>query len=174
MKKNNKNKIYLKPIKSVDIKKTNYIKWLKDKEVIKYLYRQELFKPFKNKDIVKYVQKLEKSKNDYFYFIKINKTNIGTVKIGHIDWYSRTGDLGIMIGEKEYWNKGYATKVIKLVCKHSKRKLKLRKLVAGTPSLNVGMVKAFKKNKFKLEGNRKKQLLIFNKYIDHILFGKII
>ena len=67
-----------------------------------------------------------------------------------------------MIGDKEYWNKGYATESIKLISDHCKKKLKLRKLVAGTPSINYGMIKAFKKNGFKIEGNRVKQLLILN------------
>ena len=167
-------KIYLKSFKSSDIENSNYLKWLKDYDVIKYLYRQELFLKFKNKDIYEYVKKIEKSKIDFFYLIKLNKEYIGTVKIGHIDWHARTGDLGIMIGDKNYWNKGYATKVIKLVCKLSKKKFNLRKLIAGTPSINKGMIKAFKKNKFIIEGNRKKQLLISKKYVDHIFLGKFI
>ena len=45
----------------------------------------------------------------------MNSNAIGTIKIGHIDWKAKTADIGIMIGEKDYWNKGYATKVIKLI-----------------------------------------------------------
>ena len=79
-----------------------------------------------------------------------------------------------MIGDKNFWNKGIATKSIRTISNIAKKKLKLRKLVAGTPSINIGMVNAFKKNSFKIEGIRKKQLLIENKYCDHILFGKFI
>ena len=79
-----------------------------------------------------------------------------------------------MIGEKSYWGKGIATLSIKLAKEYSKKKLHLRKLTSGTPIKNIGMIKAFKKNGFKMEGIRKKQLLIDNKYCDHILFGKFI
>ncbi len=166
--------IKLKIFKPSLINKTDYLMWLKDKYVIKYLYRQELFSGIEKKQIYKYVSNLEKSKNDFFYLIEINKKVIGTVKLGHIDWYAKTGDVGIMIGDKNYWNRGYATKIIKIISRISKKKFKLRKLIAGTPSNNIGMIKAFKKNKFLIEGIRKKHLLIKKKYVDHILFGKFI
>tara|TARA_B100000900_G_scaffold401246_1_gene405705 strand:+ start:78 stop:602 length:525 start_codon:yes stop_codon:yes gene_type:complete len=166
--------IKLKIFKAPLISKTNYFMWLKDKEVIKYLYRQELFLGIKKKQIYKYVNDLDQSKNDFFYLIIVDKKIIGTVKLGHVDWYAKTGDIGIMIGDKNYWGKGYATRIIKIISKISKKKFKLRKLIAGTPGNNIGMIKAFKKNNFKVEGIRKKHLLISRKYVDHILFGKII
>ena len=169
-----KKKISIKIFKPSYINKTNYLKWLGDKIVTKYLYRDDLDKTIKKKEILKYVTNLFRSKNDFFYLIYVNSNAIGTVKIGHIDWKAKTADIGIMIGEKNYWNKGYATKVIKLIIMVSEKKLNLRKLVAGTPGLNHGMIKAFKKNGFKIEGKRIKQLYIAKKYVDHILFGKFL
>ena len=81
----------------------------------------------------------------FFYLIYFNNISIGTIKIGHIDWYTKTADIGIMIGDKNFWNKGIATKSIRTISNIAKKKLKLRKLVAGTPSINIGMVNAFKK-----------------------------
>lgn len=169
-----KKKIFLKIFKPSDIDKTNYLKWLKDKEVIKFLYRDDLNVAIKKKEIIRYVRDLFKSKNNFFYLIFIKDIAIGTIKIGHIDWKAKTADIGIMIGEKNYWNKGYATEAIKLIVKLSKAKLNLRKLVAGTPGLNYGMIKAFKKNGFKVEGKRIKQLYIAKKYMDHVLLGKFL
>lgn len=169
-----KKKIFLKIFKPSDIDKTNYLKWLKDKEVIKFLYRDDLNVAIKKKEIIRYVKDLFKSKNNFFYLIFIKDIAIGTIKIGHIDWKAKTADIGIMIGEKNYWNKGYATEAIKLIVKLTKAKLNLRKLVAGTPGLNYGMIKAFKKNGFKVEGKRIKQLYIAKKYMDHVLLGKFL
>ena len=45
-------------------------------------------------------------------------------------------------------------------------------ILPGDGSFKI--INDIKKKKFKIEGNRKKQLLIFNRYVDHILFGKII
>ena len=167
-------KIKLKIFRPSLIDKTDYLMWLKDNDVIRYLYRQELFSRINKRHIYKYVSNLNKSENDFFYLVEINKKIIGTVKLGHIDWHARTGDVGIMIGDKNYWNKGCATQIIRIISRMSRNKFKLRKLIAGTPSNNIGMIKAFKKNKFLIEGIRKKHLLISKKYVDHILFGKFI
>jgi len=172
--KNKEKKINIKLFTILDIKKSDYIEWLKDEKIVRYLYRQELFDTIKEKDIKIYVSTLIKSKKDFFYSISFKKKIIGTIKIGHIDWYSRSGDLGIMIGDKNYWNKGFASQAIKLILRLAKKELNLRKIVAGTPSPNIAMIKAFKKNGFKIEGKRIKQLLISNKYVDHILLGKIL
>lgn len=177
MKKKNKKKIIeisLKSFKISDVKKTNYLNWLKDKDVVKYLYRKELLTSISEKKIREYVLNLIKSKNDFFYLIFLNNISIGTIKIGHIDWYAKTADIGIMIGDKNFWNKGIATKSISIISNIAKKKFKLRKLVAGTPGNNHGMIKAFEKNNFRIEGIRKKQLLINRKYIDHILLGKLL
>ncbi len=171
---NNTNKISIKKFKLEYIKTSNYLNWLKNKVITKNLYRPELLRPFSEKSIHKYVKNLKLSKNDFFFSIFLNKEMIGTVKVGHIDWYSKTGDIGIMIGEKKYWGKGYGTISIKKIEKFCKKNLKLRKIYSGTPANNIGMKKVFLQNGFKIEGVRKKHLLILNRYYDQILFGKII
>ena len=176
MKKKNKKKIIeisLKLFKISDVKKTNYLNWLKDKDVVKYLYRKELLTSISEKNIREYVLNLMKSKNDFFYLIILNNISIGTIKIGHIDWYAKTADIGIMIGDKIFGTKGLQQNQLVLF-QILQKKFKLRKLVAGTPGNNHGMIKAFEKNNFRIEGIRKKQLLINRKYIDHILLGKLL
>ncbi len=167
-------KLKLKKFDKNYIHKTNYFEWLKDKEVTKFIYRNEFRKKIDYKKINNYLNQIQKSKNDFFFMICYDGIPIGTLKIGSIDWYGKTADIGIMIGEKSYWGKGIATLSIKLAKEYSKKKLHLRKLTSGTPIKNIGMIKAFKKNGFKMEGIRKKQLLIDNRYCDHILFGKFI
>ena len=62
--------IKLKIFKPSLINKTDYLMWLKDKDVIKYLYRQELFSGIEKKQIYKYVSNLDKSKNDFFISLR--------------------------------------------------------------------------------------------------------
>ena len=174
MKKNNIDLIKIKIFKIEYIRNSNYLRWLKDKSITKNLYRPELLCSFSEISIKKYVKKLNSSKNDFFFSIFLNQEMIGTIKVGHIDWHSKSGDIGIMIGEKKYWGKGYAEESIKKITKFCKRNLKLRKLTGGTASNNIAMKKVFLKNGFKIEGVRKKHLLILNRYYDHILFGKFI
>ena len=60
--------ISFKSFKISDVKKTNYLNWLRDKDVVKFLYRKELLTTISEKNY-KYVLNLIKSKNDFFYLI---------------------------------------------------------------------------------------------------------
>jgi RimJ/RimL family protein N-acetyltransferase len=96
---------------------------------------------------------------------------IGTVKIGHIDWRSGVGDLGIMIGSKNAQGKGFAKESVKLACEYAFCWIGLRKLTGGTFADNIPMIKCFEKTGFVLEGVKRKELFVDGEYMDHHLFG---
>ena len=103
--------IMLVPFTNKHLHDSKYIKWLRDYEVMRLVGRQEyLEKPIPFSEIEKYVQNLYKSKNDYFFAIetKENSEFIGTLKLAQIDWHRKVLNLGILIGEKNYWRKGLA------------------------------------------------------------------
>ena len=61
-----KKKISVKIFKPSYISKTNYLKWLRDKEVTKYLYRDDLNNTINKKEMLEYVTNLYRSKNNFF------------------------------------------------------------------------------------------------------------
>ena len=61
-----------------------------------------------------------------------------------------------MIGETEYWGKGASKEAIVLVAGFAFECLGLRRLTAGTYSLNHGMNFTFKQLRFELEGKLRK------------------
>ena len=127
-------------------------------------------------DAISYFKKIEENELAYFYALhdKESQTFIGTCKITLL---SKSGikegicDLGIMIGDKRYWGKGYGSEAISIMAHICYDKLQLRKITGGCYSNNTGMIKAFLNNGFKIEGVLKNQLKYKNKYVDHILFG---
>ncbi len=164
---------YLKEFSKENLYDQKYFSWLRDIEVVKYLYRIEYLIPIQFEKIESYVQSLWKSENDCFFAIYTKETNefIGTLKIGHINWRSGVADLGIMIGEKKYWGKGIATDALKIALNYSFNILGLRKITAGTPEINKGFIKCAEKVGFKKEGILRKQLYLSGEFVDHILFG---
>ena len=150
----------------------NYFKWLRDKDVINTIGRIEYLTNLKFENVEKYVSELIDSNENCLFAIYTNdKKFIGTVKIGHINWRTGVADIGIMIGEKNYWGKGIAKEAILMVIDYSFNYLSLRKLTSGCASLNIPMVKVFEKLGFYREACLKKNLLISGKFDDHILFG---
>ena len=152
---------------------TNYLNWLETFNNIKTIGRKELLLLIKKNKIKKYIKEIINSDDNYFYLVKNEKKiPVGTVKLSHIDWYSRNADIGVMIDEN-YRSNGYATLAIKEICKLAFQKLGLRKVTGGFLSSNKPMKKAFLNNKFKIEGLKKKHHYALSRYHDIMIVGLI-
>jgi CMP-N,N'-diacetyllegionaminic acid synthase len=166
-------KIYLKEFSEDNLYDPRYIQWLRDIDVVKTIGRPEYLKPIPLLEVEKYVRGLFSSKNDYFFaiYLKGNDEFIGTLKIGSIDWYSKTADIGIMIGNKNYWGKGISKDAVAAACDYAFRKLKMRRLTGGCLSVNVAMGKCFERTGFKKEGVHRNQVPFESDYVDHSIYG---
>ena len=151
----------------------NYFRWMNDAEVTRFL--ENGVQRYSIDALHEYVKEKNKDSSNYFLAIIARDGNqhIGNIKLGPINWVHRHGDIGIIIGEKEQWGKGYATEAISLVVKYAFENLKLHKITAGCTELNLGSMKAFQKNGFEIEGIRKKQFFWEGRYINSILLGLI-
>ena len=81
----------------------------------------------------------------------ISKKNVQEYKIRANQQNTRRGVIGLFIGEQSNWGKGLATDAIKLISKFANKKFKLKKLVAGCYSNNIGSKKAFLKAGYEIE-----------------------
>lgn len=166
------NRIYLRKLLPSDVSR-DYVKWMGDKDVTKYT--ESRFRTYTKKELISYVRQINKDGRYIFLAIikKNNNRHIGNIKIGPIDRFHRFADMGIIIGEKRYWGKGFATDAIKLAAEYAFQNLNLHKLTAGSYSCNIGSIKAFKNVGFKEEGNFKKHYLCDGRYVDRVCLGII-
>jgi len=166
------NKIFLRAIKISDA--TNeYVKWLNSKEINQFL--ESRFIKHSLKSLKEYLKKIIKDPNSILIAIIDKKTlkHIGNIKMGPIDWNHKFTEMGIIIGDKNFWGKGYATESILRVSDYGFKKLKLRKISAGAYSNNIGSIRAFMKAGFH-EDCRKRQHYNFNgEYVDGVILAKI-
>lgn len=151
----------------------DYLRWLRDYEVVKTINRMDYLRPVSFSEVKSYCETVMQSKNDIFLAIydKEDDLFIGTLRCAKIDWYARTADIGILIGEKNYWGKGIATDAIATLSRYLFEKLALRKLTAGLMDVNPAMLAVFKKIGFKEEGHFRKQDRYEDGYVDHIYLG---
>jgi len=151
----------------------NYYRWMNDSEVTRFL--ENGVQRYSIESLREYIKEKNKNSSNLFLaiIIKDGKQHIGNIKLGPINWVHRYGDIGIIIGEKDQWSKGYATEAVSLVVKYAFDKLNLHKITAGCTKLNSGSMKAFQKNGFEIEGVREKHFFWQGKYINGILFGLI-
>ncbi len=165
--------VVLREFTEENIKDPRYFEWLRDLDVVTSIYRLEYLMPIQFQEVEKYVHVLLSSKKDCFFAIYRKDTNefIGTQRIGHIDWRAGIGDIGVLIGDKSAWGKGFATQAVSVACKYAFSTLSLRRLTGGTPETNTAMAECFKRIGFQQEGKLRKHLLINGEYCDHILYG---
>lgn len=165
-------RLYLREITIEDATPT-YLSWLQDTEVSKYLDCRHNKQSIES--IKEFIKEAKENKGIILLAIITRKDNkhIGNVKIGLIDVNNHNADIGIIVGNKNYWNKGYGAEAVKLVIDYAFSTMKIHKLVSSIASINISSIKIFKKVGFKLEGRIKEKIFIKETYQDCLIYGII-
>jgi [ribosomal protein S5]-alanine N-acetyltransferase len=165
-------RIYLREVRVADVGE-RYYAWMNDPEITRYL--ESRFFPQPLEGIEAYVRARSGDRAGVFLAIVLRDgdRHIGNIKLGPVDWIHRLADIGLVIGEKDCWGKGYATEAIRLVTDYAFRMLNLHKVTAGCYATNLGSAQAFQKVGFAIEGVRPRHFYSEGEYVDHILLGRI-
>ncbi len=163
--------IYLKTLSQNDIG-INYVNWMNDYQVVKYT--ESKFTTHTLDSIKQFVETCNNSKNNFLFgiFLKDNDLHVGNIKLGNVHNLYNHGDIGLIIGLKEYWGKGIATKAIKMVTNYGFDALNLHKIFAGAYSMNVGSIKAFQKCGYNIAYIKKDEVFFENNYVDCVYLEK--
>ena len=132
-----------------------YIGWLNDPDVNRFM--EVRFVRQTHEAVLAYVQSFYGDAEKYMWGVyqKGNMFLNGTATLGYISRNHRRGMLGMMIGDKGCWSKGFGTEVIKLIIDFAFKELNLHKVTAGAIADNLGSIKAFQKAGFEIEGRMK-------------------
>lgn len=96
---------------------------------------------------------------------------IGNCGVFGIDWTNRSAELGIMIGEKAEWNKGYGAEAMTLLLRHGFETLNLNRLFLRVYAENVRAVRSYEKAGFVLEGRLREAVYKHGKYDDVLMMS---
>ncbi len=148
-----------------------YLGWLNDRETVEFLESGR--SPVSMDELEKFYTKITGAEDDVIFAIvdKSTGTHIGNIKIGNINRVHRYADMGILIGEKEFWGKGYGSEAIDLVLEYAFNNLNLNKVILGIYADNTRAVKLYEKVGFNKEGTIRNLLFREGKYHDKILMG---
>jgi len=161
--------VYLSPVSFEDTEK--YVEWLCDMEVVKYLDVAST-----NIDLNKEKEILEKlTKNNVILGIINKETNliIGNVGLHNIDHIHAKAELGIFIGNKNYWNRGFGTEAVKLMLDYGFNVLNLENIHLRVMSYNFRALKSYQKIGFIESGKLRSAYKLAGKRYD-IIFMDIL
>lgn len=148
-----------------------YLSWLHDPEITRYL--EIRFAEQTREGAQAFVAATNASDDSLFLgiFLKDGGDHIGNIKLGPIDWNHRHGDIGIIIGSRPHWGRGYAAEAIAGVTTYAFNVLNLHKILAGLYAANEGSRRAFLKAGWFEEGRRPSHWLCQGEWQDDIKLG---
>ncbi|OHD55734.1 MAG: hypothetical protein A2Y33_13925 [Spirochaetes bacterium GWF1_51_8] len=82
---------------------------------------------------------------------------IGICRLHDIDWVSRSAVFGIVIGEKDYWGKGYGTEATCLILDYGFNILNLETVRLQVKAFNKRGIRAYEKTGFKLSAVQREE-----------------
>lgn len=97
--------------------------------------------------------------------------HLGNIKLGPINWHHRLGDIGVIVGRKEFWGKGLASQAIALLRDFAFSRVGLYTLTAGCYGNNAGSARAFEKAGFRIEARLPGRYLCGDVRVDGHLMG---
>ena len=146
-----------------------YVGWLNDAEVVRY--SEQRFTRHTLESCRKYWMTFRGSPH-YFWAIETSGGSSAGEHIGNINAYldPRHGlaDVGILIGERSAWGKGYGTEAWIAVCDWLLRSAGVRKITAGTLSCNHGMIAIMDRAGMIEDGRRSRQQILDGGEVDII------
>lgn len=162
--------IFLREVTQSDVNDT-YLSWMNDSQVTQFL--EVRFSPVSKEGIQTFVKQMAADDTNLFLAICLNvdNTHIGNIKLGPIHPIHKFADIGILIGDKSCWGKGFGVEAISLVVDFAFESLNLNRVSAGFYQGHTASKKAFQKVGFQQEGVRRKMRMYEGDFVDQVCMG---
>jgi len=162
-------KVRLRPFGSGDIT-AEYLGWLSDAEVTRF--SNQRFRTHSHESCEAYLASFAGTRN---LFVSVrdgaSDTAIGTMT-AYRNLNHGTCDVGIMIGNRDYWGGGYGQEAWNLLTAWLIDVAGVRKLTAGCLAANGAMITLMERSAMRPDGARKGQELIDGKPADIVHYAR--
>lgn len=141
------------------------VMWLNDPEVNQFLEARFATTSLESQN--RYIDDKLASSDNYYFAIEAIESGllIGSLSFS-VDKNNGVGVVGILIGRKDFWGKGYGKDAIKTVCRFGLQELGLSKITAGILAPNLSSIRLFEKCGFQREA-------VLRKHAFHIDYGRV-
>ena len=101
------------------------------------------------------LRETQRNRVDFMIYERSTMRLIGFIELRNINYRFRTADLGILIGEKDCWGKGYGTETTILILDYAFTILGLHNVQLDTDSYNERAIRAYTRAGFRVIGRRR-------------------
>jgi RimJ/RimL family protein N-acetyltransferase len=164
-------RVRLRAVEREDV--TRFYEWVNDPEVTRGL---SLYLPMSMQDEENWFDGLAKrDPNERPLSIEVRKGKgwklIGNCGVFGIEFANRSAELGIMIGDKSEWDKGYGSEAMTLLLRHCFETLNLNRAFLRVYTDNIRAVRSYEKVGFVLEGRLREAVYKLGKYEDVLIMS---
>jgi diamine N-acetyltransferase len=96
---------------------------------------------------------------------------VGVIGFHAVDWVSRAGELGLVIGEKAVWNRGLGTDAVRTLARWGFHELNLNRVFLRVFADNAPAIRCYEKVGFQHEGRLRQDRYQDGRYLDTLLMG---
>jgi RimJ/RimL family protein N-acetyltransferase len=157
---------------AIDVEKFSqeWVRWGRDSEYMR-LQDSEPARLWTAKQVKEF---LEKDINSIHFFaihtLEEDKL-IGEIDLAGFNWQARSAWVGIGLGERDYWGKGYGSDAMNLILRYAFHGLNLRRVNLTVFEYNPRGIRSYEKVGFRHEGRSKQWLNRDGKRWDMIYMG---
>ncbi len=145
-----------------------FTKWINDPEVTQWL---QVDPPLSLEMEYDWVDGIRREGRMVFTILTKEGRPMGNIGLEQISWKNRRANMGIMIGEKEYWGKGYGSDAIITMLRYCFEELGMRRVELFTDTDNVRARRAYQKCGFKDEGVMRQYRPKKGRVVDEVLMS---
>jgi RimJ/RimL family protein N-acetyltransferase len=151
-----------------------FSRWSRDSE-FRRLINSEAVSVTSSKGTKKWLEKEleEQSINQHWFSIRTltDDTLLGDIDLYIYNWPGRDAFVGLGIGEREFWGKGYGTDLMKLILRYAFSEVNLNRVTLTVFEYNPRAIRAYEKAGFRHEGRMRKLLNKEGKRWDLLFMG---
>lgn len=160
-------KVILRPRKK-DLDLDNCWRWINDPEITPFI---QAIGPIDFRTEEEWFNKSDTNNKVFVIVDKVTGKAIGNMGLHDIDWIHRFATSGAIIGEKEYWGKGFGTDAKMLLLDYAFNTLNLQKVCSSVYEFNSRSLGYNKHCGYVEEGRLRKQRFKNGQYWDEIRLG---
>ena len=128
---------------------------------------------FSVKSAQKWIEKHYEREDTFAFSIRTLEKDelIGMIGLDSIRWTHRDAFVGIGLGERAFWGKGYGTDAMKIILRYAFTELNLRRVTLDVFEYNSRGVRSYEKAGFIIEGRERQVILREGRRWDLIFMG---
>jgi len=144
--------------------------WCLDREVTKHLNMPEKYPPFSQEETLAWIDMCIKRTNGYEQKAIMTKEgkHIGWIDLKNIDRLNKHAELGVAIGDKTYWGRGFGLAAMREMLQWGYQELGLNKIWLRVEVDNEKAIKSYRRMGYVDEGLLRQDRLRNGEFVDRL------